>query len=77
MDSGLAIALVVVLVVGWFWWTRSRSADDPEAQLRRICSGDQAQVDRLIEGEMGRAPGKISRAEAARRAVDRYRRDNH
>jgi hypothetical protein len=37
--------------------------------------GDEDQMERLIGSEMGRAPG-LSRTEAARRAVDRYRRDN-
>lgn len=75
IDSGLAIALLAVLVVGWVWWTRSRPVD-AEAHLRRICFGDQQQVDRLIDGEIRRAPGRISRAEAARRAVEQHRRDN-
>jgi Flp pilus assembly protein TadB len=70
----LALA-VVALAGGWFWWMRSRSAD-AEAHLRRICFGDQSQVERLIQGEMRRTAGEISRAEAARRAVDRHRRDN-
>jgi hypothetical protein len=75
MDGGLGIVLAAVLLgIGWFWWTRSSA--DAEAHLRRVCSGDQAQVDRLIEGEMRRAAGRISRAEAARRAVERHRRDN-
>ena len=72
----MAIALVVVaLVVGWIWWTWSQSAD-AEADLRRICFGDQDQIERLIDGEMRRAAGKLTRAEAARRALDRHRRDN-
>lgn len=74
-DSRLLIAVVVVLIAGWLWWTLGRSAD-AEAHLRRICFGDQQQVDRLVEGEIRRAGGRISRAEAARRAIDRHRRDN-
>lgn len=46
-----------------------------EEQLRRICLGDDAQAERLIDGEMSRAPG-VSRAEAVQRALERYRRDN-
>ena len=46
-----------------------------ETQLRRICFGDNGQVERLINSEMTRTPG-ISRVEAARRAVGRYQRDN-
>jgi hypothetical protein len=76
MDSTAAIAIVVLIVLA-VWWVRRGS--DPtrhaETQLRRICFGDNDQVDRLIEAEMARAPG-ISRAEAANRAVYRYRRDN-
>jgi hypothetical protein len=75
VESEVVIALVVAaLVGGWIWWTRSRSAD-AEAHLRRICFGDRGQVERLLDGEMRRAAG-ISRAEAARRALDRHRRDN-
>ena len=44
-------------------------------QLRRICLGDESQMERLINGELTRGPG-ISRAEAASRAVERYQRDN-
>lgn len=78
MDSGLAIALVVGLLVAvWFGWrARARTAAGAEGHLRRICFGDVGQVERLIEGEMRRAPGSISRAEAARRAVERHARDN-
>lgn len=73
----MVIALVVAaLVCGWIWWTWSRSADDAETHLGRICFGDQGQVERLIDGETRRAAGKISRAEAARRAVARHSRDN-
>ena len=75
MDSGLFIALVVIAGLVWFWWSRRRS-DDAEGHLRRICFGNQGQVDRLIDGEIRRASGEISRQEAARRAVERHRRDN-
>ena len=72
----MVIALAVVaLVAGWIWWTWSRSVD-AEAHLRRICFGDESQVERLIQGELRRTTGEISRAEAARRAVERHRRDN-
>ena len=40
--------------------------------VARLCAANQ---ERLIEGEMNRAPG-IPRGEAARRAVQRYQRDN-
>jgi hypothetical protein len=54
---------------------RSAPGRDAEARLRRICHGNQEQAERLIAGEIARAPG-LSRVEAAARAVARYERDN-
>ena len=73
----ITIVLLGVVAVGvWLWLRRSGGASrQADTQLRRICLGDDSQVERLISGEMARAPG-ISRAEAASRAVERYRRDN-
>lgn len=74
----MALVLLVGVVLGVWWWFR-RGGGAPsrhaETRLRRICLGDDGQAERLINGEMARAPG-ISRAEAASRAVERYRRDN-
>jgi len=77
MDNATGIAILVLVVLGvWLWLRRGAGATrNAERQLRRICFGDDAQVGRLIDFEMTRASG-ISRAEAASRAVDRYRRDN-
>ena len=77
MDNATGIAILCVLVFGlWVWIRRGGGATrNSERQLRRICFGNDAQVERLIDFEMTRTPG-ISRAEAAGRAVDRYRRDN-
>ena len=76
MDDATGIAILVLVVVGvWLWLRRGGSTRNAERQLRRICFGNDAQVERLIDFEMTRSPG-ISRAEAASRAVDRYRRDN-
>jgi hypothetical protein len=71
-----AAGMVALLLFGWLWWDRRRSAGEAEAQLRRICFGDARQAERLIASEIDRASGRISRGEAARRAVDRHRRDN-
>lgn len=73
----MAVAIVGVIVLGAWLWLRRRSSlsRHAEARLRRICFGDHGQVERLISGEMTRAPG-ITRAEAASRAVRRYQRDN-
>lgn len=73
----LMLVFFVAVVIGVFLWVRARSggAQDGEALLLRICRGNQEQADRLIAGEMSRAPG-ISRQEAARRAAERYQRDN-
>jgi hypothetical protein len=78
MDRALVAGILVTgLVFGWLWWNRRGASAGAEAELRKICFGDPSQVERLIEGEMGRAaPRTMSRAEAARRAVERHRRDN-
>ena len=77
MDNFSAIAILGVIVGGaWLWLRRGRGVSrQAEAQLRRICLGNDGQVERLINGEVTRTPG-ISRAEAASRAVERYQRDN-
>ena len=75
MDSGIAILGVMVIAVWWWLRRRSGTSRQAEAHLRRVCLGNDDQVERLIHGEMTRSPG-ISRAEAASRAVRRYQRDN-
>ena len=76
MDTTLAAAAIVAMLVAmWVWWQRQGGAGEL-AELRRICFGDAQMAERLIEGELRRASGTISRAEAARRAIERYRRDN-
>ena len=68
------LGVLVVAVAGYWWFTATRGAGEAERTLRRTCMTD-AQAARLIDYESGRAPG-ISRQEAARRAVERRRRDN-
>ncbi len=77
MDNVSAIAIPGVIVVAAWLWLRRRSGTSRQAEthLRRVCLGNDGQVERLINGEMTRSPG-ISRAEAASRAVRRYQRDN-
>jgi hypothetical protein len=75
MDNVIGIAIFGVVVLGVWLWLRGPTKCQPERQLRRICFGDDDQVERLINLETTRAPG-ISRAEAASRAVLRYQRDN-
>lgn len=76
MDNLTILVLGVIAVGVWLWFRPwGGAARGEEAQLRRICFGDAAQAERLIEGEIARAPG-ISRAEAVARAVRRYQRDN-
>jgi hypothetical protein len=76
IDAASVLVLAAIAIGAWWWLRRSGgTSHDAEAQLRRICFGNDEQVERLIDGEMTRAPG-ISRAEAAGRAVLRYRRDN-
>lgn len=69
------ILLAGVVGAIWLWLAHRGRKDAAEKELRQICLGNERQAERLIESEMTRAPG-ISRAEAARRAVARYRRDN-
>jgi len=77
MDDFSAIAILGLIVgAAWLWLRRGRGTSlRAETQLRRICLGNDAQMERLINGEMARSPG-ISRAEATNRAVARYQRDN-
>jgi hypothetical protein len=76
MDNVSAIAIAGVIVIAAWWLRRRWSTSRPaETQLRRVCLGNDGQVERLINGELTRSPG-ISRAEAASRAVRRYQRDN-
>lgn len=75
MDNAFALSVLAAIVGIWLWLTYRNRSRDMEGELRRICMGDARQVERLIQGELIRAPG-LSRAEAARRAVERYRRDN-
>ena len=77
MDDATGIAILVLVVLGvWLWLRRGGGAmRNSERQLRRICFGNDAQVERLIDFKMTCTPG-IFRPEAASRAVDRYRRDN-
>ena len=72
--------LPLILLAGgvgaiWLWRAQRGRKHAAENELRRICMGNELQAERLIESETTRSPG-ISRAEAARRAVWRYRRDN-
>jgi hypothetical protein len=75
MDLSVALLAVAGLLVLAWVWRRGRASRAAETQLRTICLGNERQMERLIEGEMNRAPG-IPRGEAARRAVQRYQRDN-
>jgi hypothetical protein len=75
LDSLPLIVLAGVVGAIWLWLAHRGRKHAAEDELRRICLGNEQQVERLIEAELTRAPN-ISRAEAARRAVGRYQRDN-
>ena len=75
MDAWPLIVLAGGAAALWLWHARRVRSQAAEKELRRICLGDTRQAERLLEGEMTRVPG-LSRAQAARRAVERYRRDN-
>jgi hypothetical protein len=66
--AALAGAALVV------WGLRARPTQ-AERTLLGVCRGNGAQAESLMRHEAARARG-ISRAEAAERAVSRYRRDN-
>jgi hypothetical protein len=68
----IALAAGAAAAVFYTW---SGRAPDPEQQLDRICRGDGAQAARLIAYEQRRKPG-LTRAQAALRALESYRRDN-
>jgi hypothetical protein len=74
IDVALLLLAVAIGTI-WFWLDRRGRSDARERELRHICLGNEQQAKRLIDSEMSRAAG-ISRAEAARRAIERYRRDN-
>jgi hypothetical protein len=74
-DTSLVVVILVAIVFLLVWSRRGSAARRPEAVLERVCRGNMEQAERLIAGEMARTPG-ITRAEAARRAVERYQRDN-
>jgi hypothetical protein len=69
------VLLACVVGVIWLGLAHRGRRHAAEKELLQICLGNEGQAERLIEGEMNRAPG-LSRDEAARRAVERYRRDN-
>jgi hypothetical protein len=76
LDEPLPLILLAAVAGAiWLWVAHRRRRFAAEKELRRICLGDERQAERLLASEMTRAPG-VSRAEAARRAVERYRRDN-
>jgi hypothetical protein len=59
------------LFTRWFGGTR-RAAD--ESRLLQRCHGDRELMERLIAAELARRPD-VSRASAARSAIDRWNRD--
>ena len=72
MDLGTVIAVVAVVVsVGWFVWQGSRASY--EEQLSQF-SGGRYGADVSITEEQRRTPG-LSREAAAKRVLDRLRRD--
>ena len=58
MDNFSAITILAVVAVAVWWWLRrsSGTSGQAETQLRRVCFGDDGQVERLINGEMTRCP---------------------
>lgn len=76
IESAPIILLGIASLALWWLWRRRGAPRGAETQLRRVCFGDAQQAERLIAFEIDRAGGTISRAEAARRALERHRRDN-
>ena len=69
------VIALIAIGIAVYWVVQRHHGEGPERQLQRLCSGDEGQAARLMEYEMGRAPG-ISRKEAATRAIESWRRDN-
>ncbi len=81
MNDTVAVVIAVALL-GFFALVLHSLRDETiaprrasEAELLALCRRDAEQAERLIELELQLAP-HISRDEAIRRAVARYRRDN-
>ena len=75
MSALLALCALVAIWLLVARLVRRASRADPEAELLKLCHGDAAQRDRLIELERRRAPD-LPRREAALRAIETRRRDN-
>ena len=72
----LAVGIVVVLLILLelrLWVTYSRRS--AERKLTKMCFGDTAQVERLVQRELKRNPG-LNRARAVRAAIESHQRDN-
>ena len=72
----LAVAIVVVFLILLelrLWVAYSRKS--AEKKLTKMCFGDAAQVERLVQRELQRNPG-LTRAQAVRAAIESYQRDN-
>ena len=72
----LAVGIIVVFLILlelrlWLGYSR-RSA---EKKLAKLCLGDTAQVERLVQREQQRNPA-LNRAGAVRAAIATYQRDN-
>lgn len=83
MDMSLIWAAALVAVVFFLVVTFGKSGDKrtgsgksrAESELLRLTLGDKNKAERLIQYEMRKKPG-LSRAEAARAAVESIRYDN-
>ncbi len=75
MGVVLGIAIVVVLLVLVFRGRATTSEkNDDETELRHLCHGDGAQMERLIAMEQRKVPGS-SRSAAVAKAIHSMRRD--
>ena len=69
---GIIVAFLILLELRlWLGYSR-RSA---EKKLAKLCLGDTAQVERLIQQEQQRNPA-LNRSGAVRAAIASYQRDN-
>ena len=82
MDINALIIIAIVVAVAFAVWklggTGTAGAggkSSAESELLRMNLGDKNKVERLIQYEMRKKPG-LSRAEAARAAVESMRYDN-
>ena len=74
MSVAVAIVVLFLILIELRLWV-AYSRRSAERKLTKMCFGDSAQVERLVQREQQRNPA-LNRAQAVRAAIDSYQRDN-